>query len=132
MHPSREVEREYAVRVRGEPPPEVIQRLLDGVDIGDGIAKFDRIVPAGGDGANRWYHVVLREGRNREVRRLWESQDLQVSRLTRVRYGPIALPPGLRRGKSRAATPEEIDALLVAAGLRAEKSLQRPKPRRLR
>ncbi|MCA1798007.1 MAG: pseudouridine synthase [Xanthomonadaceae bacterium] len=117
MHPSREVEREYAVRVRGEPSPEVIKRLLAGVDIGDGLAKFERIAPAGGEGTNRWYHVVLKEGRNREVRRLWESQEIQVSRLTRVRYGPIQMPPGLRRGKFRYATPEEIDALLEAADL---------------
>ena len=85
-----------------------------GVDIGDGIAKFETIEPAGGDGTNRWYKVTLREGRNREVRRLWESQEIQVSRLTRTKYGPVAMPPGLRRGQFRAATPEETDALYGA------------------
>lgn len=116
MHPSRQVEREYAVRVRGTPTHEVLEQLCAGVELGDGIARFERIEPAGGEGSNRWYHVVLKEGRNREVRRLWESQDIQVSRLMRVRYGPIALPPGLRRGKYRLATPEEIATLLEAAG----------------
>lgn len=115
MHPSREIEREYAVRVRGEPAPELLDRLRAGVDIGDGVAKFDRIEAAGGEGSNRWYKVVLKEGRNREVRRLWESQDIQVSRLTRTRYGPVALPPGLRRGRSRPATEEEMAALYAAA-----------------
>lgn len=127
MHPSSEVEREYAVRVRGEPSAEVLQRLLTGVDIGDGIAKFERIEPAGGEGTNRWYHVVLKEGRNREVRRLWESQDVQVSRLTRVRYGPVALPPGLRRGKFRSATPDEVDALLLASSQKKNQTVVRPK-----
>ena len=114
MHPSTEIVREYAVRVRGEPSAEVLQRLRDGVDIGDGVAKFETIEPAGGDGTNRWYKVTLREGRNREVRRLWESQEVQVSRLTRTKYGPIAMPPGLRRGQFRAATPDETDALYGA------------------
>lgn len=117
MHPSREVEREYAVRVRGEPSAEVLNILLRGVDIGDGMARFERIVPAGGEGANKWFHVVLKEGRNREVRRLWESQDMQVSRLMRIRYGTIALPPNLRRGRFRDATPEEMEALVALAGV---------------
>ena len=120
MHPSREVEREYAVRVRGNPGEEVIDRLLKGVDIGDGMAHFEKVIPAGGDGANRWFHVVLKEGRNREVRRLWESQELQVSRLMRVRYGPITLPPRLSRGRYRDATPEEMQSIVQIAGLETE------------
>lgn len=114
MHPSTEVVREYAVRVRGEPSVDVLKRLKDGVDIGDGVARFETIEPAGGDGANRWYKVTLREGRNREVRRLWESQEIPVSRLTRTRYGPIAMPPQLRRGQFRPATAEETAALYAA------------------
>jgi len=112
MHPSRQVEREYAVRVMGEVPPEMIKRLQEGVDLEDGKAHFDSIVDAGGEGANHWYHVTLLEGRNREVRRLWESQGVMVSRLIRVRYGPVTLPRWLRDGKFDDVPAHQLQALL--------------------
>ena len=92
MHPSREIEREYAVRVRGEVTASTLRGLRAGVRLDDGVARFQSIARRGGSGANVWYHVVLKEGRTREVRRLWESQNVQVSRLIRLRYGPIVLP----------------------------------------
>ena len=98
MHPSYEIEREYAVRVLGNVTDEIIKNLTSGVTLEDGEAKFTRIKYEGGEGANTWYHVVLNEGRNREVRRLWESQELIVSRLRRIRYGDITLKRSLRAG----------------------------------
>ena len=117
MHPSSEIEREYAVRVLGAVSPEVLERLIDGVELEDGRAAFTTLRDAGGSGANHWYHVTLKEGRNREVRRLWESQGVTVSRLMRVRFGPIGLPRELRPGRHRALTRPEIVALYRAAGL---------------
>jgi 23S rRNA pseudouridine2605 synthase len=98
MHPSREIEREYAVRVFGEVAPHHLHNLRGGVKLEDGPARFRRIVPTGGEGMNQWFHVTLTEGRNREVRRLWESQGLQVSRLIRVRYGDVTMEKGLVQG----------------------------------
>jgi len=98
MHPSRKVEREYAVRVFGEVNEAMLQTLRAGVKLEDGLAKFQKITYRGGEGRNHWFHVVLSEGRNREVRRLWESQDVQVSRLIRVRYGDIELKRQLPNG----------------------------------
>ena len=98
MHPSHEVEREYAVRVFGEVTDNTIQALRQGVQLEDGPAKFNKISFAGGEGINRWYHVTISEGRNREVRRMWESQEVQVSRLSRIRYGAIELPRTLPMG----------------------------------
>jgi len=120
MHPSSEIEREYAVRILGEVDAELLTRLQRGVLLEDGMARFDKIEDAGGIGANHWYHVVLREGRHREVRRLWESQDVTVSRLLRVRYGPITLRRGLRPGRWDELDSEQIDALLAAVGLPIE------------
>ncbi|WP_371186216.1 23S rRNA pseudouridine(2605) synthase RluB [Thalassotalea maritima] len=98
MHPSHEVEREYAVRVFGEIDEAMLQRLRHGVQLEDGMAKFKKITYKGGEGRNHWFHVVLTEGRNREVRRLWESQDVQVSRLIRVRYGDLQMERRLPLG----------------------------------
>lgn len=98
MHPSRKVEREYAVRIFGEVDEAMLQRLRAGVKLEDGPAKFQKITYRGGEGRNHWFHVVLSEGRNREVRRLWESQEVQVSRLIRVRYGDMELKRQLPLG----------------------------------
>lgn len=98
MHPSREVEREYAVRVFGEINDAKIRQLTQGVQLEDGPASFKTVSYRGGEGMNQWFNVTLTEGRNREVRRLWESVGVQVSRLIRVRYGDIDLPKGLPRG----------------------------------
>ncbi|OTE96191.1 23S rRNA pseudouridylate synthase B [Crenothrix sp. D3] len=122
MHPSTEVEREYAVRILGNVPDATLEKLKTGVALEDGIAKFDEIHFAGGEGANKWYNVIVSEGRNRLVRRLWESQTLlTVSRLIRVRYGPIVLPEGLRTSRFYELTDKELDLLFEYAGLAKEK-----------
>lgn len=117
MHPSHNIDREYAVRVQGEVRPEQLQRLRDGVQLEDGPARFNDIVDSGGKGSNHWFHVVLMEGRNREVRRLWESQDLRVSRLIRVRFGPYVLPRYKRSGQYWELEKEDVMALKQAAGM---------------
>lgn len=117
MHPSSEIDREYAVRVFGEVDDEMLKRLMDGVLLEDGMAKFSDISPAGGSGINRWFHVTLLEGRNREVRRLWESQGVRVSRLKRVRYGPIFLPSRLTVGKWEELDQKAVDLLSRSVGL---------------
>jgi 23S rRNA pseudouridine2605 synthase len=114
MHPRYELEREYAVRVLGEPSVEAMAQLKAGIQLEDGLARFNRFQEAGGEGANRWYNVTLSEGRNREVRRMFEAVGLTVSRLMRVRYGPLLLPPGLKRGLWRELDPQEIGLLLKA------------------
>lgn len=117
MHPSREIEREYAVRVLGKITDEQLTAVTKGVRLEDGMAKFDAVREAGGEGANHWYHVTLHEGRNREVRRLWEAVGVTVSRLIRIRYGSISLPRHLPRGGWREASEEESQLLLELAGL---------------
>ena len=99
MHPSAAIEREYAVRVQGAVDKAMLNRLKKGVELADGRAHFDSISDAGGEGVNHWYHVIVREGRNRMVRRLWESQEIRVSRLIRVRYGNLVLPRLLPKGR---------------------------------
>ena len=120
MHPSNEVDREYAVRTFGEIPEATVQRLRTGVMLEDGPAQFDSIKPAGGEGMNQWWHVCLREGRNREVRRLWESQEVQVSRLIRIRYGMVELPKSLPRGGWVELPMEQVNYLRKLAGLEPE------------
>lgn len=127
MHPSSEIEREYAVRVRGDVDALVLQNLRKGVLLEDGMARFDSVVDVGGQGANHWYHVVLHEGRNREVRRLWESQGVTVSRLTRVRYGQFILPRRLKQGTFQPLTDGEINVLRNSVRMPAIRK-EAPKP----
>ncbi|MGJ8662261.1 MAG: pseudouridine synthase [Marinicella sp.] len=114
MHPSANIDREYACRIFGDVTKEIINNLLSGVELEDGMARFSDIQAAGeGEekGANSWFHVAIMEGKNREVRRLWESQGVQVNRLKRVRYGGVFLPKGLRKGKHREMVQKELDIL---------------------
>ena len=123
MHPRSEIEREYICRVHGEVPDETIERLRTGIELEDGSAHFDEIAVISRGSSHSWFRVVLREGRNREVRRMWESQGLMVSRLKRIRYGVVELPRGLLRGHST-----ELDATQVAA-LRERAGVQEATPR---
>ena len=118
MHPSSGIEREYAVRVRGEVTREMLRDLCTGVTLEDGAAAFSSVTPAGGTGVNQWFHVVIGEGRRREVRRLWESQGVQVSRLIRVRFGAARLPRRLRAGHWEDLPARDLNALLESAGMR--------------
>ena len=117
MHPSCEVEREYAVRVHGAVSLEMLQQLRDGVELDDGPAHFDDILDSGGSGSNHWYHVILTEGRNREVRRLWEAVGVEVSRLVRVRYDEFKLPKWLKPGKSRFLDDDVVARVYQRLGL---------------
>jgi 23S rRNA pseudouridine2605 synthase len=119
MHPSYEMDREYAVRVRGEVTEEMIEQLKAGVMLEDGPAKFTDIKEApGGEGFNHWFHCVVMEGRNREVRRLWESQGVVVSRLKRVRFGPVFMTSDLPMGRWREMGQRELDILSEEVGLK--------------
>ncbi|MBQ0790061.1 MAG: pseudouridine synthase [Cycloclasticus sp.] len=111
MHPSQQIDREYAVRVMGRIDEAMLQRLVNGVALEDGTARFEDIHESGGEGVNRWFHVVVAEGRNRLVRRLWESQECKVSRLIRVRYGSVYLPPGLPAGHHKFLDKKEVKEL---------------------
>jgi len=119
MHPSSEIDREYAVRVLGKVEDEHIKKLTSGIELEDGFAKFHKVTLGGGDGANRWYHVVVREGRKREVRRLWEALDFKVSRLIRTRFGDIRLPDNLRANQSEYLKPKQVQSLLDSVNLKA-------------
>jgi 23S rRNA pseudouridine2605 synthase len=130
MHPSFEVEREYVCRVRAPEgqevvPDNIVDRLARGVALEDGPAKFDEIERIGGSDSHDWFRVVVKEGRNREVRRLWESQGCQVSRLKRVRYGEVALPRELLRGHSQELAADKVEALRAQA--RAWKATRLPR-----
>lgn len=113
MHPSSNIEREYAVRILGKVSPRAIDKLLNGVMLEDGMANFTAIKEGAGQGANRWYQVTLTEGRNREVRRLWASQELMVSRLIRIRYGNIHLNKNLTAGHHQELAPHQVAQLLT-------------------
>ena len=141
MHPSQKVEREYAVRVFGEVNEAMLQTLRTGVKLEDGPAKFQNITYRGGEGRNHWFHVVLSEGRNREVRRLWESQDVQVSRLIRVRYGDMEMKRQLPLGGWTELALKEVNYYRKLVGLTAEtqskvkvdeKAMDNAKSRRIR
>ncbi|RQR47503.1 rRNA pseudouridine synthase [Burkholderia sp. Bp9140] len=119
MHPRYSVEREYAVRVVGELSEGMRQKLLHGVELDDGPANFLRIRDGGGEGTNHWYHVALAEGRNREVRRMFEAAGLMVSRLIRTRHGPIPLPRGLKRGRWEELDEAQVRKLMATVGLKA-------------
>ncbi|MBI4987179.1 MAG: pseudouridine synthase [Rhodocyclales bacterium] len=112
MHPRYGLERDYAVRILGALSEEAAAQLTVGIDLGDGPARFVRLQDAGGEGANHWYNVTLTEGRNREVRRMFEAVGVTVSRLMRVRYGPVVLPPGLKRGQWRELEDPAVEQLL--------------------
>ena len=117
MHPSNQIEREYLVRVMGRVDDPMLERLKDGVELDDGPARFSDIQEGGGDGINRFFYVVLMEGRNREVRRLWESQGTTVSRLKRVRYGEVFLPSKLKKGQWLELPQRDVDVIYEMAGL---------------
>ena len=123
MHPSNEIVREYAVRILGELTPEMMRNLTDGVMLEDGLAKFEDIRQGGGEGVNKWYHVKLKEGRNREVRRLIESQGLKVSRLLRTSYGSVDLPKELRTGRFIELDRKEIHRLIDLVGIRPREDM---------
>lgn len=121
MHPSSVIDREYLVRIQGDVDDDMKDRLRKGVELEDGKARFTDIVDGAGEGRNRWYYCVVMEGRNREVRRLWESQGVRVSRLKRVRYGNIFIPSHVRVGQWIELNDAEIGDLCQTAGLNAPK-----------
>ena len=114
MHPRYGLDREYAVRILGDLSEEAMEKLYDGIELEDGPARFTHIEEAGGEGANRWYNITIAEGRNREVRHMFDAVGVTVSRLMRVRYGPLPLPPQLKRGQTRELTETEVKALVSA------------------
>ncbi len=117
MHPRYEVEREYSVRVMGTLSPEQERKLLEGVELDDGLAKVLSLADGGGEGANHWYKLTLPEGRNKEVRRMFDAIGLMVSRLIRTRYGVVSMPPQLKRGQTQELESDELARLLKAVGM---------------
>ena len=111
-HPSSEIEREYAVRVMGQVTQDMVEKMHKGVIIDEHLCRFTDIQYFGGEGINRWYHVVVMQGRNREVRKLWESQGLKVSRLKRVRFGPIFMPSTIKMGQFQELSKKDVDKLV--------------------
>lgn len=128
MHPSAEIERQYAVRIHGEPTPQQIEQLKKGVELEDGIAKFDSVKAGGGQNANHWYTVSLKEGRNREVRRMWQALDLEVSRLIRIQYGCVELPKSLRRAVWSELDDAKVNELAESVGLKPTNIVKRAAP----
>ena len=129
MHPRQLIEREYAVRVHGRVTEDMLEQLVNGVILEDGPARFEEVVYSGGEGSNQWYHVVLMEGRKREVRRMWEAVGAVVNRLKRVRYGPIILDSRVKSGMWRELDKDEKKNLLRIAGLKDKRpwgTLKRP------
>ena len=133
MHPKYEVRREYAVRVYGEVTPEMINNMLKGVELEDGLARFDSVTAQGGEGRNLWFTVTLHEGRNREVRRIWESQGVQVNRLVRNSFGPIRISRRLKKGQYEELEDNQINALYEAVNMKlptTESAKRDAKPKR--
>lgn len=131
MHPSTEIDREYLVRVMGEVTEENLTNLRKGVTLDDGQAKFTDIVDGGGEGINRWFYVCLMEGRNREVRRLWESQGLKVNRLKRVRFGPVFLPSKAKVGRWVEMDDSEVNSLCAMVDLKVAESAPRTQQQKM-
>lgn len=129
MHPASQIEREYAVRVNGVVDAAMVKRLHKGVMLEDGMARFTDIQDGGGKGSNHWYHVVLAEGKNRQVRRLWESQGVMVSRLKRVRYSNIFIPSKTRAGRWSDVDPRDVRGLYRAVDLPVPKRIAAASPR---
>jgi 23S rRNA pseudouridine2605 synthase len=129
MHPRYGIEREYAVRTLGELEEGMRQKLLSGVELDDGLANFNKIADGGGEGVNKWYRVTISEGRNREVRRMFESVGLTVSRLIRTRYGAMSLPSSLKRGRWEELDEHAVRGLMAANGLERGKPTQKGKGR---
>lgn len=130
MHPSGEIDREYLVRTMGLASDEVLRQLTRGVELEDGPARFEEVhYVGGGQGINHWYTVIIMEGRKREVRRMWEAVGIKVSRLKRVRYGPISLAPSHRPGKVKELPPEEVIMLAERVGLHYSAPHAEPEPR---